>query len=91
MIEFIRNNVVKVVDSNEKAEKLKTEGFELLSSPSAEDDGKEKEDELLYCPYCNKSYKTKKGLEDHIAKEHPEAGGDGNGAGSTKDNAGSNQ
>lgn len=90
MIELIRNNVVKVVDSEEKADKLKAEGFELLSSPSEAEPDKDKQEELLYCPYCNKPYKTKKGLEDHIAKEHPEAGGDGNGAGSAKDNAGSN-
>ena len=24
------------------------------------------------CPYCGKTYKTEKGLTDHIAKEHPE-------------------
>ena len=25
------------------------------------------------CPYCGKTYKTEKGLTDHIAKEHADA------------------
>ncbi len=91
MIELIRNNVVKVVDSEVKAEKLKAKGFELLS-PSAPDmpEGK-KSEELFYCPHCNKPYKTKKGLEDHIAKEHPDAGGDTSGGNSAEDNTGGTQ
>lgn len=86
MITLIRNNVVKIVDCEEKAEKLKAKGFELLPCSSEQDD--KQESELLHCPYCEKTYKTQKGLDDHIAKEHPDNGGGNDGADSATNNAG---
>ena len=86
MITLIRNNVVKIVDCEEKAEKLKAKGFELLPCSSEPDD--KQESELLHCPYCDKTYKTQDGLDKHIAKEHPNIGGEDNGADPAEDNTG---
>ena len=83
MITLIRNNVVKIVDSEEKAEKLKAKGFELLSNPS------ESDDTIFSCPFCDKTYKTQKGLEEHILKVHPDCGGGNNGTDSGEDSTGS--
>ena len=87
MIELIKNNVVKIVDSEVKAEKLKAKGFKLLSSSEAETE----KSELLQCPHCEKTYKTQKGLDDHIVKEHPNGGGGNNGADPATNNAGGTQ
>lgn len=88
MITLIRNNVVKIVDSEEKAEKLKVKGFELLSCQSETVADNKKQEELLHCPHCDKTYKTQKGLDDHIAKEHPNAGGEDDDRDPAKDNTG---
>lgn len=90
MITLIRNNVMKIVDSEEKAEKLKAKGFALFSSAKAEA-GRGEKSELFQCPYCEKTYKTQKGLDDHIAKEHPNGGGGNNGADPATNNAGGTQ
>lgn len=88
MITLIRNNVVKIVDCEERAEKLKAKGFKL--SPCSSKPGNKQKEEVFHCPYCDKPYKTQDGLDKHIAKEHPNGGKDNGGYPAT-DNAGDNK
>lgn len=43
---------------------FKTHGYEVEEAPA------------FVCPHCGKEYKTEKGLQDHVAKEHQTGGED---------------
>lgn len=98
MITMQKMNVVKIVDNEVAAAKLKEKGFELVShdapavAPSSlPNDSDGGGNPPFQCPYCTKEYKTQEGLDKHMAEKHPSAGGDGNdtGTGTGADNAGS--
>lgn len=44
------------------ARKLAGKGYAVTEEAAAE----------FICPVCQKSYKSEKGLKDHLAKEHPD-------------------
>lgn len=91
MISLIRNNVVKIVASEEEVKRLQALGFKIEAiavvvedePPKGDENIKTNENEtptpetvLFICPLCGKEYKTQKGLGEHIAKAH---GGDDHG------------
>lgn len=98
MITMQKMNVVKIVDNEVAAAKLKEKGFVVISQdasgelpsppPNAQEGGG---NPPFQCPYCTKEYKTQEGLDKHVAEKHPNAGGDSNdtGASTGTDNAGS--
>lgn len=67
MITLKRNNVVKIVDSEEKANLLKNRGF-VVSDFIVDTTKQIEETSKFVCDICNKSYKTKKGLTEHKCK-----------------------
>ena len=50
------------------AAKLAAKGY-TVTQPDAP---KDTEGAPYICPVCGKEYKTDKGLQDHLAKEHPD-------------------
>lgn len=86
-----RLNVVKVVDSEEKAKKLETRGFvrvESVVTSEVETVVATTSDTTFDCPFCEMVYKKEEYLKKHIAKKHPNDGGDGNGTDTGKDSTG---
>lgn len=76
-------NVIKVVDSEHKANRLIYEGFTLISQPVFEsavtptpkpsivvEVETTKEPSTFDCPYCDKTYKGEKSLMKHIEDKH---------------------
>lgn len=51
------------VDGEEKVEDINEDNVE-------DEEGTDEEDEVLECPYCDKTYKTKSGLTRHINDKH---------------------
>lgn len=65
---------VKTNDVEAENERLRIENEELRAQLAAvENTAEEAQSPMVWtCPYCGKTYKTEKGLTDHIAKEHPQ-------------------
>lgn len=56
---------VAQTDDDYLADKLQGKGYTVTRSAPQEPPD-------LVCPVCQKSYKTEKGLREHLTKEHPD-------------------
>lgn len=84
MFRLKRLNVVQIVDSEHKANKLISQGFTLTSQPSfkkavttlpkpeASGLNSEGNEEKVKCPYCEKKYSNVDSLKRHVKDKHPE-------------------
>lgn len=80
MITLQKMNVVKIVDNEEAAAKLKESGFAVTSQDEAAlPEVPAAAPPSFHCPQRDKMYKTQEGLDKHLTEKHPNTGGDGNG------------